>query len=120
MHEKWPPILGEAFPPGLKKRLIDDSSKRVIRAKQALIIFTFLACLVIGVTVVYGSILSSAPTNKTVTYITKQGDTLWQIAQHFDPNGNTQDVISEIEHLNRLDDNSFLQVDKQLIVPVGR
>jgi nucleoid-associated protein YgaU len=57
---------------------------------------------------------------KTITYTTHRGDTLWSIAAHFDPDSNTQEVINEIEQTNRLNDNDFLQLDKQLIVPVRR
>lgn len=84
--------------------------------QNALLVGASIATLLISQQVARGS---TQHDTSTITYTTKAGDTLWQIAEHYDPNANAQEVVAEIERMNSLSDNDFLQVDKQLIVPVG-
>jgi LysM repeat protein len=55
----------------------------------------------------------------TTTYRVRGGDTLWQIAAEYGPDGmDRRDVVSIIERLNELD-TGYLQIGQVLEIPIA-
>ena len=86
---------------------------------KGLPLLTFAALIVLGAISIFGPAASASVENASVTrtvVVVKHGETLWDIAQAVDPQGDTRDTVVRIMELNSLTSTS-VDAGQRLEVP---
>lgn len=90
-----------------------NRSKGRIIASLILTLSILLACSCAALGATHGH------SKRTVTYTVQAGDTLWSIADKFDPTQDTRKVVYEMEQMNHISDRTALVVPgESLKIPV--
>ena len=86
---------------------------------KGLPLLTFAALIVLGAISIFGPAASASVENASVTrtvVVVKHGETLWDIAQAVDPQGDTRDTVVRIMELNSLTSTS-VDAGQRLEIP---
>ncbi len=97
--------------------------RRCVAAAAVLLVVAAVAFLGRAAIVGVGSADAGA-SGDIATYVVRQGDTLWGVAQSVDPTSDPRDVIDQIAKVNAADQSGFdvnlpLTPGQELIVPVA-
>ena len=88
----------------------------IIPSAQTVGVLLFLILGVVAAVSLFNS--QSVHTARTTTVTVEQGDTLWTLAETFDPKDDPRTVVQEIERLNGLS-STDIQPGQVLVVPEG-
>ena len=95
---------------------------KIVNMKKFLRMTLIVFVIIIGISLYFSNVSFSKGDIKTKTVNVTKGDTLWSIAREeqennaYYENKDIRDIIYEIKKLNKLDNNSNLNIGQKLII----